>query len=412
MTFDAGEVTVFGSRKSSSTVPAPQWSTNARHVEILLTYDGQDMTQNIAPYLTSFRYVDRTIKDQMDELAITVQDVAGLWKGSWWPAQGSKFAAKIQAFNWFTAGDALVRDCGSFEIDDLTSTGPPNIMTLSAVSVGITASIRRQENTKAWENITCNAIAQDIATRNGFRLFFDSSYNPIYDRFDQRAESDLAFLQRVCEYTGLSLKVTSDTIVIFRGEDYDAKDPILTVMIGQDGYMGHSFNANSCDVYSACEVKYYHPGHKELLTYLYKPDGISGTRKAKKEKGAKGGGGWSTAIDPNTRLPLGAFGASSTQAQIPEPKIGQVLKVNQRCGSLAQAEQVAKAALRDKNLRQTKGTLRFMGHPVLYSGANIAVSGFGRWDSAIWAVEEITHSYAKNSGYTTELQLRGTLAGY
>jgi len=52
-----------------------------------------------------------------------------------------------------------------------------------------------------------------------------------------------------------------------------------------------------------------------------------------------------------------------------------------------------------------------MGHPRLHSGQNVKVEGFGRWDSAVFQMEEVTHSYSKSAGYTTVVLLRGVL-GY
>lgn len=386
---------------------------NARHVRLSVIYKGKDISTDVWPFVTSFRYVDRTVKDKMDDISISFQDVAALWRNAWFPDLGAKFQATIQTRNWFKPGDELERKCGSFEIDDLSSNGPPSVFTISAVAVGITASIRRQENTKAWENVTVKAIAEEIAKKHGFALKWYSNYNPTLDRMDQKSKSDLAFLQEVADYAGLMLKITDSAIVVFRGEEFDGKDPVLTIKEGQDGLAGWGFNANSADVYSACEVKYYDAKKKELVSYLYKPDGISGTR-AKKDKKKKSGTGGGEKIDETTRMvikPASTGKADSEKNQMKEPDIGQVLKVNRRCSSLAEAEQVARAALRNSNMRQIRGTLEFMGHPILYSGANILVDGFGRWDSATWQVETVTHDYNKSGGYVTTAEIRGVL-GY
>lgn len=156
---------------------------------------------------------------------------------------------------------------------------------------------------------------------------------------------------------------------------------------------------------------------KELVSFLYKPDGISGTKGGTRprhppaapylEIPASGGG---AAYDPNTGFLTGG-GAQETaeKDKITDPKIGQVLKVNRRVSSLAEAEEVAKAALRSSNMRQIRGTLTFMGNPLLHSGANATVEGFGRWDSGLYQVEEVTHSYSVATGYTTSAELRGVL---
>jgi phage protein D len=389
----------------------------ARRVNLELNYDNKDITRDVWPFVESFKYVDRTLSNKMDELSVTFQDVAGLWQNSWWPDQGSKFNAKIAVDNWFNQGDHFERDCGGFEIDDLSSSGLPSTFTISAISVGITNSITRQQNTKAWENITPKDIAEEIANKNGFQLKWFSKYNPILTRWEQKSQSDLSLLKAICEYAGLMLKITNKYIIIFRGEEFDGEKPELKVSIYGDSVKSYSFNANSSDVYSACEIKYYDSDKQELVEYLYKPDGISGVRGAKKEKEEKpkykqmieG----NQAGEENTRqvkyveIPQAK---KPEEPEITEPEVGRVLKVNQRVSSLAEAEELAKATLRKKNMRQTQGNLTFMGRPDLYSGMNINVAGFGRWDSVIWNVEEVTHEYSR-SGYSTSISIRGIL-GY
>jgi phage protein D len=67
--------------------------------------------------------------------------------------------------------------------------------------VGITNSIRRQQNTKAWEEISIKQIAQDIADKHGFELIWCfSEPDPVMDRWEQRSKSDLALLIDICNY--------------------------------------------------------------------------------------------------------------------------------------------------------------------------------------------------------------------
>ena len=50
-------------------------TTPPREVIIDLKYDNVEITADIAPFLQSLRYVDRTLSNKMDELSITLQDV-------------------------------------------------------------------------------------------------------------------------------------------------------------------------------------------------------------------------------------------------------------------------------------------------------------------------------------------------
>jgi len=351
----------------------------SREVIIELKYDNEDISRDVAPFVENFRYVDRTLPDKMDELSVTFQDVDELWRTGWWPDRGAKFAAKIQTYDWFNAGDEFERDCGAFEIDDLTSSSPPSLFQVSAISVGITHPIRRQQNTKGWENISIKDIADEIVAKHGFELKWFSEYNPTMDRWEQRSQSDLSLLIDVCNYAGLMIKITDKWIIIFRGEEYDAKVPDQIIFRSDDTVQSWEFNANSSDVYAACEVKYYDPKKKEMVEYIFYSDDVKGDKKDKKK------------------------------GDIPDPEVGQILKVNQIVKDIGEAEEVAKATLRKKNMRQVRGTLTMMGRPDLYSGMTLIVSGFGRWDNVIWNLEEITHDYSKTGGYNSTLSLRGIL---
>jgi phage protein D len=382
-----------------------------RQVELKLIYDGKDITLDIWQFVENFRYVDRTLPDKMDELSLTLQDVAGLWRSRWFPQVGAKFNAAIKASDWFNVGDNFERDCGGFEIDDLTSSGMPSTFTISAVSVGISSSIRRQQNTRAWESVDIKTIADDVATKHGFELQFYSDYNPVLERWEQKSRSDLAFLKDVVEYAGMMLKITNEYLIVYRGEEFDKKKPEVKIRMSGDGVKSWSFNSNSSDVYSACEVKYYDPAKKELLEFLYVPDGISGVRNSGGSRQSRPTS--KQVINRDTRMvetveipqPMG-----DAPTEITEPEVGQILKVNRRMESLAEAQEVAKAALRNTNMHQMTGNIVLMGRPDLYSGMTVNVEGFGLWDSIIWSVEEVAHDYSR-SGYTSTVQIRGIL-GY
>jgi len=354
--------------------------TPPREVIIELLYDNVDITQDVAPFLESIRYVDRTLPNKMDELSVTFHDTDGLWRGDWMPQRGAKLAAKIKAFNWLDYGDKFDRDCGSFEIDDITSSSnPSSIFQMGAISVGITNSIRRQQNTKAWEEIEIKQIAQDIADKHGFELKWFSKHNPVLERWEQKGQSDLSLITDICDYAGLMIKITDKYLVIFRGEEYDKEKPEVIIYRSEGNVKSWEFNMNSSDIYQAAEIKYYDTVKKELIEYIFYSDDVKGAKK------------------------------DAEKGDIPDPEVGQILKINQRVKDIGEAEEVAKAALRSKNMRQVRGTLTMMGRPDLYSGMTINVYGFGRWDTVIWSIEEISHDYSKSGGYNSTLTLRGIL---
>jgi len=396
----------------------------ARKFNLQLKYDNVDISKDVSAFVESFKYVDRTLADKMDEISVTFQDVPGLWRSGWFPNAGAKFSAKISVSDWFNEGDFFERDCGKFEIDSLTSSGLPSTFNITAISVGIINKVRGQENTRTWENIRVQTIAGNLAIFHDFKLKWFSDYDPIIERWEQKSESDLSCLRKICEYAGLTFKITNEWFVVFSAFEFDKRKPEKKIRISGDGVSAYNFSINSTDIYSACEVKYLDPDTNEMLEYLYKPDGVSGVRGGKKKKEEKKPkpkvDSWIEGDRPGeeqTRLPKNKVIAPIKQPEpekepeITDPEVGSVLKINKRCESLAEAEKVAKAALRNKNMRMLKGSLNFMGRPDLYSGMNIELDGFGRWDSVVWNVEEITHEWSKSSGYNTSIEIRGIL-GY
>lgn len=394
----------------------------------MLKYENKDISKDVGAFLESFKYVDRASSDKMDEISVTFQDVAGLWRNGWFPEQGAKFSAEISVTDWFNDGDFFKRDCGSFEIDDLTSSGnrdSGSTFNVSAISVGITSAVRWQQNTFVWENINIKTIAGDLALINGFKLKWYSDYNPIIERWEQKSESDLSYLRKICEYAGLTFKITNDSFVIFNAMEFDKRKPEKKIRISGDGVESYNFNANSSEIYAGCEVKYLDPETTEMVEYLFVPDGISGVRggknKTNKEKEPKPRidtwiegdrpGEQQTRMEKKVVITPVSQPKPDKEPEITEPEVGNILKINKRCESLAEAEAVAKAALRNKNMQMLKGSLNFMGRPDLFAGLNIEVEGFGRWDSIVWNLEEVTHSWNKSSGYKTSIEVRGIL-GY
>ena len=89
---------------------------------------------------------------------------------------------------------------------------------------------------------------------------------------------------------------------------------------------------------------------------------------------------------------------------------GQVFVIKKRCSSQAEAERIAKAKLRQLNLRQTTGNLTVVGDPLLVAGGVISLKGFGSFDGKFF-IEQADHSIG-SSGYTTSVQVRRVNENY
>lgn len=391
-------------------------STNPRKTRLILTYNDRDITSDISNYIESFSFTERAKNGESDDLNITVENTTSIFSNAWFPERGATLTAQIITENWNKPNDYNMLDCGSFEIDDLTDSGPTSTFTIGALSVGITSSIRGESHSQAWENFKLSGLVDEFAKRHHFDVFFDSDYDPVIDRFDQKNESDLEFLLKIAEYIGVNIRLSHGKIIVYQERLYDAKEVSLTLSKNGDGFINHSFRASSSDIYSACQVQFLDSKSGKLVTYQYTPNGRSGVigkNDSKSKSKSKSGDGGEVKIDPETRMVITTPGnkSKSEKNEISEPKVGKVLKINRRCSNLAEAENLAKSSLRGKNAREITGSLTYVGNLYLRAGLTIGISGFGRWDSSIWVIEEVTHSWSVSSGLETSITIRGVL-GY
>lgn len=370
-----------------------------RQVQFNLFYDEKNISADVSNYLLSFSYTERAEDGKSDDLKVTFENVDGLWSSCWYPKKGASLRASINVLNWFKPGDYYRLDCGSFEIDDFSDSAPPAVFSIGALSVGISSSIRGETKYKAWENIKISEITKQLAVSNGFDYYFNSDYDPVIDRFDQKDKSDLDFLVEISQYAGLQVKIARGKLIVYRESLIDNQDVLLTLNKNVDGYISHNFRDCSANIFAACQVQYLDAKQQKLITYQYTPDGKSGIL------GAGTGGG--QRIDEHTRMVI--TDPQNSDNAIKEPKIGKVLKINKRCSSLSEAEELAKSSLRNKNKKEITGTITLLGNPSLRAGIVIEIKGFNIFDNARYMIYEVNHAWNKQTGLVTTVYLRGIL---
>ncbi len=334
-----------------------------RRTELHLTYDNTDVSLAVAGDVMGFTFTDHA-HGKADDFQVTLKDDRALWSGSWFPEKGATLKPSFFCRNWFKDGNNLSLQCGVFTIDDIEASGPPDQVVIKAVSSLVTTGMKGEKRTRWWENTDLEQVAKTLAKENNVNLFYSADEPILFDRVDQRQETDLGFLTRICDENGLKLKVADEKIVVFEASKFDAQTPSVTLVRGDALIKSHSFQASSHDIYRACTVKYWKPEAKEELSYTFTP--------------------------PNP------------------PSVGQVLMVNRRFESQAAAMDAARAELRAKNQAEIKGTMTLVGHPGVAAGLVASVQGFGIF-SGTYFIEKADHAYVRGSGYTTSIQIRKTL---
>lgn len=317
--------------------------------ELIIAYNGANISRDIAPDLLSFTYNDNE-HGQVDDIDLTLADPSGKWLRDWMPTLGDKITAHIQK-----GVEALY--CGTFKVDEFEVSGQAGIATFKAVSVPADKNIRKQKKSRAWENFYLKDIADDIAANADLKLTYSAKHNPLFDRRSQENQSDLEFLQKLCENEGLNLKVTDDQLVIFSSEELETRDPIADLIFGTDLIKAWRFRKQNHSAYSECTIKYNNPRTGKLIEYTYKDEFI---------------------------------------------KDGKTLKLNQRAESIADAERIAKAKLREANKDAQEGTVDLVGTTKFVAGEVVNVIGFGSFDGRYW-IKKTTHSIS--SGYSTSIEI-------
>ena len=347
----------------------------ARRILTIIKYNNKDISADISKYLKSISYTDN-LSGEADDLQITLEDKAGLWQSTWMPEKGALLDVMLQQKYWQTLS-ALPQSLrlGLFEIDEITSSGYPSEVQIKAVSVPDNNTLRGTERSRSWEKAKLQVIANDIASAAGMSLFWDTEENPVLDRAEQTEQSDLSFLYAICKDKGLALKISDKKIIIFDEAKYEAEKAKITIVKPGTVYKkesgmkylfvdtGYSLRTKIRDIYAACRVSYQQGSSKSNIEATYTAAG----------------------------------------------KKGKTLQVNEQVESVAEALNLAKKRLREKNKDEVTGSLNMLGNFVLLSGVTVNLLGFGAFDDK-YLITRASHDIG--SGYTTNIDVRRCLNGY
>ena len=347
----------------------------ARRILTIIKYNNKDISADISKYLKSISYTDN-LSGEADDLQITLEDKAGLWQSTWMPEKGALLDVMLQQKYWQTLS-ALPQSLrlGLFEIDEITSSGYPSEVQIKAVSVPDNNTLRGTERSRSWEKAKLQVIANDIASAAGMSLFWDTEENPVLDRAEQTEQSDLSFLYAICKDKGLALKISDKKIIIFDAAKYEAEKAKITIVKPGTVYKkesgmkylfvgtGYSLRTKIRDIYAACRVSYQQGSSKSNIEATYTAAG----------------------------------------------KKGKTLQVNEQVESVAEALDLAKKRLREKNKDEVTGSLNMLGNFVLLSGVTVDLLGFGAFDGK-YLITRASHDIG--SGYTTNIDVRRCLNGY
>lgn len=172
-----------------------------------LLADGTDLTKEIADRLVSIRLTDQA-GQVSDSLEITLDDRE---KRLPVPRQG----AWLKLWLGYSQGGPLPTFMGSFAVDEVTLSGGPRSMVISATAAAAAPELVKAGRTQAWRNTTLGQIVADIAKRNGLQVQTKGNLGAIQIRHeDQTNETDQAFLTRLAEKYRATIKPSNGYLVM------------------------------------------------------------------------------------------------------------------------------------------------------------------------------------------------------
>lgn len=333
----------------------------ARRADLVIDYQGIDITEDLKPYLTQFSYSDG--EGQADDININLMDREGKWHGPWLPGKHDVIKASIVTKNWRKNGEEKVLNCGTFFVDDVSFKGPPDAITIKALSIKTSEGGKGTKRSRGWENTTLATVASDISASLGLTLLYDA-HNPFYDRLDQSRESDLSFIKKQARSEGIAVKVTKSMLVLYEEKKYEDKKVVRKYEKGDWFIKSYSFEETAADEqYKKVIIKYFDDTKKKVLSYTF---------------------------------------------NVPDIEKGPTLTLNKRAKNIGEAQRLAKAAAREKNKGAKKGKMTLVGDVDAVQGITVEVKGFQKFDGK-YIIESSKHDVT--GGYQTSIDLREVL-GY
>lgn len=303
--------------------------TRRAYVKVL--YKNKELTKDITDIVTSFSYTER-LDGEADDVSLSFLDRnSNFVYECFLPERGDILVPTLYFEHWFKEDEIHEISLGEFEVDEFEishSTGT-QIFSIKAVPAMINSSLSGQKKTRAWENVSLGTVAKDIAlARNVECLFYGKEI--FLSRVDQKGQSDLLFLSSLCKKYGMRLKIADKKIIVTDAKDKDKAEQEKRQKITQSDFCSYNVRVQSQDVYNGVHIKYYDALEEKDFEYAYTPKNA--------------------------------------------PKVGKTLELNERVENYAQAEQVAKARLREKNKKAVEVDMKIFPNPYLRTGCVVEFS--------------------------------------
>jgi hypothetical protein len=320
-----------------------------------VTLDGQDLSDRLRPRLVSLSLSEKR-GDEADQLDIVLTDHDG---GLAIPPEGAVLQLQL---GWKQGRDVAIGliDKGSFKVDDVSHSGPPDQITIRARAADFTSAIRNRRD-KSWKDTTLGAVLRDVAGRNGLTARIAPALASIaLKSMTQSRESDIAFLRRLGRENDAVATIKDNNLIFAAkgaGQTSTGKTlPTLTIRRDQGGT--HNWQRQKRDGQAGVTASWHDKKAAKRQTFTVGE--AEGAKKLRK-------------IFPDE--------ASARRAAVAE---------------------------RDR-LKRAPATLDVtlpLGRPDAMPEARVKVSGYkDQIDATPWLITEVTHRLDTSGGYQGRLKM-------
>lgn len=341
-----------------------------------LTHNGKNITARFQGRLMSLTLTDNR-GFEADQLDIELDDHDGMLD---LPEKGTRLSL---ALGWADTG---VVDKGTYKVDEIEHSGPPDRLTIRARSADLGSDLTTRKE-RSFRDRTVGAVVRAIASKNELvAVVAQQLANLVIDHLDQTGESDANLLTRLAkDYDAIATVKQGKLLFIKAGEALSASGiPLPVVTITRASGDKHTFNIADRENYNGVKASYQDTrSAKKGEVVIDASNAIAVREKASSSKGKK---------------------KKETVTSYPNPDNVKVLR--HTYASKANAERAARAEWQ----RIQRGVATFSitlarGRPELFPELPAVVRGWKpQIDSTSWTLTKVTHTLS-NNGYTTALEL-------
>jgi phage protein D len=218
--------------------------TGTRGVYPIISINGTDVSQQLYSQLKKVTY-RQTYANTFDSLTIQFVDPAELFVNTFKISPGIQVSFSIKTINWRFPGDSQIVSMGSFVVDEVQASFPPDLFTMKCICATALGYAKYSNLTRTWGG-TLLSIGQQIAKEAGVTLqgnpasvLTDLGNVPVAGSDGNQSNcSDLVFFAELCRRHYYATKYHDGVLWVFNEMSLDGQTPSFTIVKPTVGVIG------------------------------------------------------------------------------------------------------------------------------------------------------------------------------